>query len=92
MSLNRQATELEEVIVEIGDIDDAECLFNDYELLVARMKDKDIDYPYDQVVRFMEITSMIELQLPYVQDEVFQQYMIFLRLESICLEVNFSKN
>ena len=85
-TLIAKANELEDLIIEMGDIDSAEVLFDMYKSCILSLKQQDDDYPIDQATRFLDICDVIDQKLPNVSDIEFEQYAIYLRLLAICLE------
>lgn len=85
----QRASDLEDVIVDAAGIisdDTITGLLQDYSVHVWALKYADDDYPLEQAIRIWDIIEFVESKLPDVPELIYEQYVVYLKLYSICTE------
>lgn len=87
--IRQKANDLEDTMIDAaGIVDDSIItgLLQDYSVHVWALKHVGDDYPLEQALRIQDIVNAVEQRLPHVSEGVYEEYVVYLKLYSICLE------
>lgn len=62
------------------------ALLQDYSVYVWALKSVGDDYPLEQAMRIWDIIEFVESKLPNVPETIYERYVVYLKLYSICME------
>lgn len=84
-----KANDLEDTMIDaagiVGD-DIITELLQDYSVHVWALKSVGDDYPLEQAIRIWDIIEFVESKLPDVPEHIYDWYVVYLKLYSICME------
>jgi hypothetical protein len=83
-----RADKIEDSLIMISGIDEniTRELLDEYAINVWALKYVNDDYPFVQALRLQDICEEIESRLPRVSDKIFNEYVNYLDLLSICMQ------
>ena len=84
-----KANELEDTVIDAAGIvndDIITDLLQDYSIHVWALRHVGDDYPLEQAIRIWDIITFVEDKLPNVPENIYERYVVYLKLYSICTE------